>query len=63
MRLEELKVLDEAQYVGNIGMMEMFKFFSMATPEQKAKMKDLLFKGEQEQAWKFMQEVTGLKLN
>ncbi len=59
MRLQELH---EAQYHGNIGMMEMFKFYSVATDKQKAKMKDLLFKGQQEEAWKFMQEVTGMAL-
>ena len=55
-------LLVEASYKGNVGMMEMFKFYQVATPAQKIKMKELLEAGKQQEAWDFMQEVTGVKL-
>lgn len=63
MKLEELKKLDEASYPGNIGMMEMFTFYQKATEEQKNKMKQLLSKKKFEEAWEFLQNVTGVKLH
>jgi Spy/CpxP family protein refolding chaperone len=59
MKLEELR---EASYTGNIGMMEMFKFHQIATPEQKAQMKKLLADRQTERAWSLLQSVTGVKL-
>lgn len=60
-----MKILNilEANYPGNIGVMEMAKFFSVATPEQKAKMKSLLNLGKNQEAWAFLQQVTGMKLS
>lgn len=58
MKLEEL-ILIEAAYKGNIGMMEMFKFYQMATPAEKEKMKRFLDAQNFDDAWKFLQEVTG----
>jgi hypothetical protein len=52
----------EAKYVGNIGMMEMFKFYEVATPAEKARMKDLLMGGKRDEAWVFLQKITGLQL-
>lgn len=54
--------LSEASYAGNIGMMEMFKFYQIASAEQKAKMKGLILSNNKEAAWKFLQAVTGVKL-
>lgn len=54
--------LHEAAYSGNLGMMEMFKFYQTATPEQKTKMKDLLDSKLFKEAWEFLQQVTGIKL-
>ena len=62
MKLEEIKKISEASYDGNIGMMEMFKFYSIATEEQKKKMKDLLNNKHFREAWAYLQEVTGIKL-
>jgi len=62
MRSKETPNLEEARYVGNIGMMEMFKFFNVATDKEKAHMKDLLFNKLQKEAWEFMQKVTGMSL-
>ncbi len=55
MRLIELH---EAAYRGNLGMMEMFKFHQIATPEEKAKMRELLAAGKQEEAWELLKAVT-----
>lgn len=60
-----MKVRDliEASYKGNLGMMEMFKFYQVATPEQKTQMKALLAAHRQEKAWELLQTVTGVKLD
>ena len=63
MRLQELKQLDEASYPGNLGMMEMFKFYQVATPEEKAHMKQLIANKELNAAWEFLQKVTGVELH
>ena len=52
----------EAKYPGNIGMMEMAKFYQVATPEEKARLKKLISDGKQEEAWKFLQQVTKMEL-
>jgi hypothetical protein len=52
----------EASYEGNLGMMEMFKFYEVATPEQKQQMKSLLQNEKQEDAWELLQQVTKVKL-
>lgn len=62
MKLSDIRPLTEASYKGNIGMMEMFKFYQVATTEQKQKMKSLIEAGKQEEAWEFLQQVTGVKL-
>lgn len=56
------KLFLEASYKGNIGMMEMFKFYQVATPEQKKYMKELIMAGQQEEAWKLLQKVTSSEL-
>jgi hypothetical protein len=55
-------LLHEASYAGNIGIMEMVKFHRTATAEQKAELARLIQAGKQEQAWEFLQSVTGVKL-
>lgn len=62
MKLQELKPLDEASYPGNLGMMEMFKFYQKATDKEKQKMKKLIAANKLKEAWDFLQEVTGVKL-
>ncbi len=52
----------EAKYPGNIGMMEMVRFYKVATDEEKAKLKKLIADGKQEEAWKFLQQVTKMEL-
>jgi hypothetical protein len=52
----------EASYPGNLGAMEMAKFFMTASPEQKAMMKKLIELGEVKRALSLLQRVTGVKL-
>jgi hypothetical protein len=49
-------------YPGNLGMMEMVKFYKVATPQQKQAMKSHLDKKQYDQAWELVQQTTGVKL-
>ena len=62
MKLDELG-LDEAAYPGNIGAMEMFQFQQRASGEQKSRMKTLLSKKKNKEAWRYMQQVLDVKLH
>jgi hypothetical protein len=56
---------NEAAYKGNIGIMELFKFFANAgktDPELVAKVKDLIRQGQDKMVWKIVQDYTGTKL-
>lgn len=55
--------IEEASYPGNIGMMEVFKFFQIADEKQKKKFNDLVKNKKEKEAWNFMQQVTGIKLH
>ena len=55
--------LVEAAYEGNIGVMELVKFHSKATPEQKKKFKEHVDNKRTKDAWKMVQSVTGVKLH
>ena len=57
------KILKEAAYAGNIGIMELIKFKSNATPEQKKKFDDHVKNKKHKDAWKLVQDVTGMKLH
>jgi len=57
------KLLKEASYAGNIGIMELIKFKSKATPEQKKKFDELLAKKKNKEVWALVQNVTGVKLH
>jgi cell fate (sporulation/competence/biofilm development) regulator YlbF (YheA/YmcA/DUF963 family) len=61
-RTKKLKV-NEASYVGNIGIMELIKFHSKATPEQKKKFDNLVKSKKNKEAWDMIQDVTGIKLH
>ena len=52
----------EASYPGNIGMMELAKFFQVADQKQKEIFQQLLQKGKKGLAWKLIQDVTGTEL-
>ena len=57
------KILKEAAYAGNIGIMELIKFKSKATPEQKKTFDDHVKNQRHKEAWKTVQHVTGTKLH
>ena len=57
------KILKEAAYAGNIGIMELIKFKSKATPEQKKKFDSLLKNKKNKEVWELVQQVTGVKLH
>lgn len=50
-------------YEGNIGMMEMMKFYKVATPEQKSQMQSCIEKKQFAKGWELLQDVTGVKLH
>jgi hypothetical protein len=55
----------EASYEGNIGIMELFKFFSKAekeNPKLVAHVKSLIKQGQDKQVWKIVQDYTETKL-
>ena len=56
-------VLLEAVYPGNIGAMEVFQFYKVATPEQKQQFDDLIANKDNEAAWNLVQDVTGVVLH
>ena len=63
-RIDKLKEpLDEASYEGNIGVMEMMKFFQIANEEQKTVLKALIKSNKKELAWDLIQKVTGIALH
>ena len=52
----------EASYPGNIGAMEMAKFFRMAGPKEKDLLKVLIQRKDYSRAWALIQGITGVKL-
>ncbi len=55
--------LAEAAYAGNIGVMELVKFYDKATDSDKSTMKKLIAQKNNREAWKLVQRVTGVKLH
>ena len=62
LRLVKDNGVTEAAYTGNIGIMELAKFFDIATLEEKTLFKQLMNIDEKNKAWKLIQKVTGVKL-
>ena len=54
--------LGELAYKGNIGIMELIKFHQIASPEQRALMKQLLAAKKNNKAWELLKQVTGVEL-
>lgn len=52
----------EASYPGNIGAMEVMKFFQIADEKKKQLFNDLVKKGKKGLAWKLVQDTVGVKL-
>jgi len=54
--------VQEAAYDGNIGMMELAKFYMKASPADKQKLQDAIKNKRFKEAWKMVEKVTGVKL-
>ena len=52
----------EASYEGNIGIMELMKFFQIAPKELVAQVKQLISQKKDKEVWKIVQQYTGTKL-
>ena len=63
MLLENLKPLKEASYPGNIGAMEVMKFYQQASDEQRQELDAMLANKEYEDAWELIQQVTDTRLH
>lgn len=55
--------LKEASYAGNIGIMELIKFYEKATPDLVKRVKDLIAKRDNAAAWDIVQGTLGVALN
>jgi hypothetical protein len=55
--------VDEAAYVGNVGAMEMFKFYNIASKKQKQQLNNHIQNKKTKEAWKLVKDVTGVKLH
>lgn len=54
--------VQEAAYDGNIGMMELAKFYMKATPAEKTQLQDHIKNKRFKEAWKMVEKITGVKL-
>lgn len=60
---QTLNELNEAAYVGNIGVMELVKFYEKASQKQRDMLKSFIKNKNNKEAWKLVQDVTGVKLH
>jgi len=58
---KETPPMKEAVYANNAGIMEVFKFFEVATDDQKKQFDDLVNGGNQNAALKLVEKVLGIK--
>jgi hypothetical protein len=54
--------IGEAAYKGNIGAMEVNRFYQVASPEQIKQFRQLLANEDTKSAWRLVQKVTGVRL-
>lgn len=59
---EDEEDISEAAYAGNLGFMEIAKFYQKATDDEKKKLQDLIKNKQEKQAWKMVQNKVGIKL-
>jgi hypothetical protein len=59
---KETPPMKEAVYANNAGVMEVFKFFKVASDEQKNEFDRLLNSGNERGAWGLVQKVLGVEL-
>lgn len=56
------EILTELVYDGNVGIIELTRFFTIATPAEKQEYKQLMADGKKGDALELMQRVVGVKL-
>lgn len=56
-------IMTEASYPGNIGAMEVFKFYQTASEDEKETFEELLNQERFDGAWELIQSVTGVRLH
>ena len=59
--MKEVSGLTELIYNNNAGVMEIGKFFNIATPEQEDKLLSLMNSNKTKEAWNFIEDVLGIK--
>ena len=57
-----ISILSETSYKGNIGIMELVKFYKIAPKDMTDKLLDLIKADKNREAWLLVQKVTGVKL-
>ena len=62
MKISKVLELQEAAYEGNIGIMELHKFYQIASNDQIRKLRELINTNQVQKAWDLIQRVTGEKL-
>jgi hypothetical protein len=60
--LEKIEQYTEASYSGNLGAVEMLKFYRIATPSEIKAMERFLDIGNYKDAWELLQKVTNTRL-
>lgn len=55
-------IILEASYPNNIGAIEVFDFYKLASDQEKDKFNDLIHNKQYNDAWNLIQQVTGTKL-
>ncbi len=58
-----IQFFKEASYAGNIGIMELVKFYQKASKEEKKKFDFHMKNKQSREAWQIVQDVTGVKLH
>lgn len=58
-----IQFFKEASYAGNIGIMELVKFYQKANREEKKKFDHYMKNKQAKEAWQIVQDVTGVKLH
>jgi len=59
---EITKDISEVAYDGNLGFHEMFQFYNKANDSQIDKLEDLIKRKKFKEAWRLVQQITGMKL-
>ena len=62
-RVQYFKHIDEATYVGNLGVTELVKFHSKATPQQKKQLQSHIQNKNHKQFRNLIKQVTGVELH